>query len=83
MRTGSDCVGNKRETVGAWTILKATVEKALQVAEQVHRETKVGNLALSFAEAVLESVRQVFGSLEGRKLLLLGTGKTAEQADGG
>jgi glutamyl-tRNA reductase len=68
-------------TVGAsGSFLKATVEKALQVAEQVHRETKVGNHTVSFAEAVLESVRQVFGSLEGRKLLLLGTGKTAEQA---
>jgi glutamyl-tRNA reductase len=68
-------------TVGAsGPFLKATIEKALQVAEQVHRETKLGNQAASFAAAVLESVRQVFGSLEGRKLLLLGTGKTAEQA---
>jgi glutamyl-tRNA reductase len=68
-------------TVGAsGPFLKATLEKALQVAEQVHRETKVGRQAVSFAQAVLESVRQVFGSLEGRKLLLLGTGKTAEQA---
>jgi glutamyl-tRNA reductase len=68
-------------TVGAaGPFLKATVEKALQVAEQVHRETKIGSQAVSFAEAVLQSVGQVFGSLEGRKLLLLGTGKTAEQA---
>ena len=68
-------------TVGAsGPFLNAAIEKALQVAEQVHRQTNIGNPTVSFAEAVLESVRQVFGSLEGRRVLLLGTGKTAEHA---
>jgi glutamyl-tRNA reductase len=66
-------------TVGAsGGFLKAIIEKALQSAEQVHNQTELGRGALPFPAAAAETAKQVFGSLEGRKLLLLGTSKTAE-----
>lgn len=66
-------------TVGAsGRFLNATLEKALQVAEQLHSQTEIDKLTVSIPTAALASVRQVFGSIEGRKLLLLGTGKMTE-----
>jgi len=68
-------------TVGAaGPCLKAVVERALQVAEQVHSQTDIGSTSFSFPSAAAEAARQVFECLEGRRLLLLGTGKTAELA---
>lgn len=73
--------GEKARTVGACgPFLKAVLDQALELAERVHSQTELGKGALSFADAALESAKQVFGSLEGRKLLLLGTTKTAEVA---
>ncbi len=66
-------------TVGAsGPFLNAVIDKALQLAGTVQSETEIGKDAVSFPAAAVESARQVFGSLEGRRLLLLGTSKTAE-----
>jgi glutamyl-tRNA reductase len=58
--------------------LNATLEKALNVSQQVRTETPIGQLAVSIPTAALELAQQIFGPLEGRKLLLLGTGKMGE-----
>jgi glutamyl-tRNA reductase len=66
-------------TVGAaGPFLTATIEHALAVSTRVRDETLVGALAISIPTAALELARKIFGSLEGRKILLLGTGKTSE-----
>lgn len=66
-------------TVGAaGPFLSATIEQALAVSVRVRDETLVGALAISIPAAALELARKIFGSLEGRKILLLGTGKTSE-----
>ncbi len=67
------------QTVGAaGRFLNALIEKALQVSTRVQQETAVGKLAASIPAVALDLASQVFGSLEGRKVLLLGTGRMNE-----
>ena len=68
-------------TVGtAGRFLNATIEKALSVAEKIHRETPLAKLTHSIPAAALEVAEDIFGSLRGRRLVLLGTGKMSELA---
>lgn len=68
-------------TVGAsGPFLAAVVEKSLSVSDRVRQQTAVGGLAVSIAMAAFDLARQTFGSLDGRKVLLLGTGKMSEQS---
>jgi len=60
-------------TVGAsGPYLNALLEKAAGVSERVRRETALAKLRVSVPKAALELARQIFGTLEGRKVLLLG-----------
>jgi glutamyl-tRNA reductase len=69
----------KARTVGACgPFLNAVLGKAVELAELVHSQTGLGKDAVSFSSAAVQTAQQVFGSLEGRRLLLLGTSKTAE-----
>jgi glutamyl-tRNA reductase len=72
--------GNARTVGTGGPFLNAVLEKALQVSDQVHSQTDVGKGAISIPDAAAQLCEQVFGSLQSRKLLLLGTGKTAEQS---
>lgn len=66
-------------TVGtAGRFLNAVLEKALTLSTQVRGDTAIGKSALSIPEATLDLARRIFGSLEGRRVLLLGTGKMSE-----
>ena len=66
-------------TVGAaGRFLNAVLEKALDVSHQVRHETAIEKLAVSIPTAALDLARHIFGSLEGRRVLLLGTGKMSE-----
>ncbi len=66
-------------TVGSvGRFLTAVVEKAQSVSNQVRDETKIGRLTVSIPTAALELARHIFGSLDGRRVLLLGTGKMSE-----
>jgi glutamyl-tRNA reductase len=66
-------------TVGAaGRYLNAVLEKALSVSKRVRSETAIGKLAVSIPTAALDLARHIFGSLEGRRVLLLGTGKVSE-----
>jgi glutamyl-tRNA reductase len=67
------------QTVGAaGRFLNLVLEKALSVSKQVRTQTPVGKLAVSIPTAALDVARQVFGSLEGRRILLLGCDKMTE-----
>ena len=66
-------------TVGAsGRFLSAVLEKALSVSKQVRQDTAIEKLTVSIPAAALSLAQQIFGSLEGRKVLLLGTGKMSE-----
>lgn len=56
----------------------AVFQKALSVAKRVRNETPIGAAAVSVPYAAVELARQIFGSLEGRKVLVLGAGKMSE-----
>jgi len=66
-------------TVGAiGPFLGAVLEKALSVSSQVREDTAIAKSTVSIPMAALDLARQIFGSLEGRRVLLLGTGKMGE-----
>ncbi|MCL4522789.1 MAG: glutamyl-tRNA reductase [Acidobacteria bacterium] len=58
--------------------LDAVFQKALSVAKRVRNETPIGAAAVSVPYAAVELARQIFGSLEQRKVLVLGAGKMSE-----
>lgn len=58
--------------------LDAVVQKALTVSKRVRTETAIGNAAVSVPYAAVQLAREIFGSLENKKVLLLGAGKMSE-----
>jgi len=58
--------------------LDAVLQKALTVSKRVRNETAIGRSSVSIPYAAVELVRQVFGSLACKKILLLGAGKMSE-----
>ncbi len=67
-------------TVGAvGSSLNGVLEAALRVSAKVRNETALRQVSVSLPAAILEIVAVIFGSVEGRKILLIGTGESAEQ----
>jgi glutamyl-tRNA reductase len=58
--------------------LDAVLQKAMTVSKRVRSETAIGNAAVSIPYAAVELARQIFGSLENKKVLLIGAGKMSE-----
>jgi glutamyl-tRNA reductase len=58
--------------------LDAVLQKALAVSERVRSETAIGNAAVSIPYAAVALTRQIFGTLETKKVLLLGAGQLSE-----
>ncbi|MGB2606612.1 MAG: glutamyl-tRNA reductase [Candidatus Sulfotelmatobacter sp.] len=58
--------------------LDAVMQKALTVSKRVRSETAIGNAAVSIPYAAVELTRQIFGTLEKKRVLLLGAGKMCE-----
>ena len=87
MSCGPDVVAN---LTGAWeqarTVgttgrsLNTLVEQALRVAEKIRKEKQIGETSACLATMARDLARQVFGSLEGRRVLLLGTGTAVENS---
>ncbi len=65
-------------TVGP--VLNALMSQAFSVAKRVRTETEIGRLAVSISSTAVELARKIFGSLEGKAVLLLGAGEVAELA---
>jgi len=59
-------------------LLDAVLQKALTVSERVRSETAIGNAAVSIPYAAVELTCQIFGTLENKKVLLLGAGQLSE-----
>jgi glutamyl-tRNA reductase len=61
-------------------VLHALMAQALNVAKKVRTDTEVGRLAVSVSFAAVELGRKIFGTLDGRSVLLIGAGEMAELA---
>src|ERR1700721_237656 len=60
--------------------LDKVLQRAFVVAKRVRSETQIGSSSVSIASVAVELARKIFGSLEGKKVLLVGAGKMREQA---
>jgi glutamyl-tRNA reductase len=60
--------------------LDAVLTCAFSVAKRVRSETEIGQSAVSVSYAAVELAKQIFGSLKGHKVLLVGAGKMSELA---
>jgi glutamyl-tRNA reductase len=61
-------------------VLDRVFRQALHAGRKVRAETAIGQSPASVSAAAAALAEQVFGSLEGRSILLLGAGKVSEQA---
>lgn len=61
-------------------ILNQLFDKAFSLAKRVRTETKLGEHAVSVSYAAVELARKIFGSLEGKSVLVIGAGKMSELA---
>jgi glutamyl-tRNA reductase len=66
-------------TVGAaGPFLDTLMQKAATVSERVRSEIAIGDLAISIPSAITEVSRELFGSLQGRRVLLFGVNEISE-----
>jgi glutamyl-tRNA reductase len=61
-------------------LLDRVFRQALHAGRKVRAQTAIGESPASVSAAAAALAEQVFGSLEGRSILLLGAGKVSEQA---
>jgi glutamyl-tRNA reductase len=67
-----------RETRTTGPILHRLFRQALRVGKRVRTETAIGENPASVSSAAAELAERVFEGLSGRRILLLGAGKTAD-----
>lgn len=60
--------------------LDLVMTRAFNVAKRVRTETEIGSSAVSVSYAAVELARDIFGSLAGKRVLVIGAGKMAESA---
>ncbi len=60
--------------------LEVLMTRAFSVAKRVRSETDIGRSAVSISYAAVELARQIFGSLDGKKVMVIGAGKMSELA---
>jgi glutamyl-tRNA reductase len=60
--------------------LDLVLTRAFNVAKRVRTETEIGESAVSVSYAAVELARDIFGSLAGKRVLVIGAGKMAESA---
>jgi glutamyl-tRNA reductase len=60
--------------------LDLVMTRAFNVAKRVRSETDIGQSAVSVSYAAVELAREIFGSLKGKRVLVVGAGKMAESA---
>jgi glutamyl-tRNA reductase len=65
-------------TVG--TALNSLLQSAFRIAKRVRSETSIGEYPVSVSSAAVELVRKIFGDLQKKSLLIVGTGKMGEAA---
>jgi glutamyl-tRNA reductase len=60
--------------------LEPLLQRAFSVAKRVRSETQIGSSSVSIASVAVDLARKIFGSLQGKTVLLVGAGKMSELA---
>ena len=68
------------ESKASGVILNRLLHRTFFVAKRIRTETGIGDNAVSISYAAVELGRKIFGSLEGKSVLLVGAGEMAELA---
>jgi glutamyl-tRNA reductase len=63
-------------------VLRGLRQHALGAAKRVRTDTGIGRHAVSVSHVAVELARKIFGSLDGRRVLLVGAGKMSRLAAG-
>jgi glutamyl-tRNA reductase len=69
-----------RQARTAGPVLHRLFRQALRVGRRVRSETAIGENPASISSAAAELAERVFGSLDGRRILILGAGKMSDLA---
>src|SRR5712692_670963 len=59
-------------------VLDNVLSRAFGVAKRVRSETGIGQMAVSISYAAVELARKIFGSLDGKTVMIVGAGKMSE-----
>jgi glutamyl-tRNA reductase len=62
------------------TFLDTVLTRAFNVAKRIRSETEIGQNAVSVSYAAVELAREIFGSLQKKRVLIIGAGKMSEGA---
>ncbi|MDQ0156148.1 glutamyl-tRNA reductase [Robertmurraya andreesenii] len=68
----------ENQTTG--TVFNQLFKQAITLAKRAHSETDIGANAVSVSYAAVELAKKIFGSLDGKHVLILGAGKMGELA---
>lgn len=69
-----------REHKSVGLILNKFINKSFSVAKRTRTETNIGGNAVSISYAAVQLAKKIFGSLENKKVMLVGAGEMAELA---
>jgi glutamyl-tRNA reductase len=69
-----------REVGAVQSSLEPLLQRTFTVAKKVRSETQIGSNSVSIASVAVDLARKIFGSLEGKTVLLVGAGKMSELA---
>ncbi len=72
--------GSEANPKAAGQSLDLLLQSAFSVAKKVRTETQIGSSSVSIASVAVDLARKIFGSLTGKKILLVGAGKMSELA---
>lgn len=69
-----------RQTGAVAVTLEPLLQRAFAVAKRVRTETRIGATSVSIASVAVDLARRIFGSLQGKTVMLVGAGKMSELA---
>jgi len=69
-----------REVGAVNSTLEGLLQRAFTVAKKIRSETAIGSSSVSIASVAVELARKIFGSLQGKTVLLVGAGKMSSLA---
>jgi len=69
-----------REVGAVSSTLEGLLQRAFTVAKKVRSETEIGSSSVSIASVAVDLARKIFGSLQGKTVLLVGAGKMSSLA---